>query len=73
MLVFLVVLTSGLQYLIQGIKYKQDVVRIEKIVGDAKTAAWGNRNAPLEGQRKVSGTSDGPIVKLKLTRLCLIF
>ncbi|TFL05859.1 DnaJ domain-containing protein [Pterulicium gracile] len=52
-LVFLVVLTSGLQYLIQGIKYKQDVVRIEKIVGDAKTAAWGNRNAPLEGQRKV--------------------
>jgi DnaJ family protein C protein 1 len=58
--VFLMVLSSLLQYVVQGIKYRQDVDRIERIVGEAKAAAWGNRTIPLEGRRKVRVNLGGP-------------
>lgn len=50
---FLIILTSGLQYLIQGLNYKRDLERIERIVGKAKAAAWGPKMVPINGQRKV--------------------
>ncbi|RPD67186.1 DnaJ-domain-containing protein [Lentinus tigrinus ALCF2SS1-7] len=52
-LVFLVVITSGLQYLVQKMNYNRDLKRIEWIVGQARQAAWGAKLNPVEGQRKV--------------------
>jgi len=52
-LVFLIILTSGLQYLVQRINYKRDLERIERIVSKAKTAAWGPKMIPINGKRKV--------------------
>lgn len=54
MLVFLVLITSGLQYLVQRMNYNRDLKRIEWIVGQARQAAWGAKLNPIEGQRKVS-------------------
>jgi len=51
--VFLIILTSGLQYLVQSINYKRDIQRIERIVGKAKAAAWGPKMIPVNGKRKV--------------------
>ncbi|KAF8812521.1 DnaJ-domain-containing protein [Phlegmacium glaucopus] len=51
--VFLTILTSGLQYLVQRINYKRDLERIERIVGKAKAAAWGPKMVPINGKRKV--------------------
>jgi len=51
--VFLIILTSGLQYLVQRINYKRDLQRIERIVGKAKAAAWGPKMIPVNGKRKV--------------------
>ncbi len=53
MLVFLTILTSGLQYLVQKLNYKRDLGRIEKIQRDARLAAWGAKLVPIDGQRKV--------------------
>jgi len=50
---FLVLLTTGLQYMVQRLNYAKDLERIERIRQDAKTAAWGNRLVPPEGQKKV--------------------
>ena len=50
---FLIILTSGLQYLVQRINYKRDLERIERIVGKAKAAAWGPKMIPIDGKRKV--------------------
>jgi DnaJ homolog subfamily C member 1 len=33
--------------------YTRDVKRIEKIMGDARLAAWGPKLIPVEGKRKV--------------------
>jgi hypothetical protein len=52
-LVFLVIVTSMLQYVVQGINHKRDLERIERIVREAKLAAWGPKMVPLAGQRKV--------------------
>lgn len=53
-LVFLAMLSSGLQYLVQSLNYKRDLGRIESIVSQARTAAWGAKLVPTsEGQRKV--------------------
>ncbi|PCH41045.1 DnaJ-domain-containing protein [Wolfiporia cocos MD-104 SS10] len=52
-LIFLVLLTSVLQYVVQSINYKRDLARIETIVGLARSAAWGSKLTPLEGQKKV--------------------
>jgi DnaJ homolog subfamily C member 1 len=51
--VFLIILTSGLQYLVQRINYKRDLGRIESIVSKAKAAAWGPKMIPINGKRKV--------------------
>jgi len=51
--VFLIILTSGLQYMVQRINYKRDLERIERIVGKAKAAAWGPKMIPINGKRKV--------------------
>jgi len=50
---FLVVLTTGLQYMVQKLNYARDLERIERIRQDARTTAWGNRLVPPEGQKKV--------------------
>ena len=47
-------LSSGLQYLVQSMNYKRDLGRIESIVSQARSAAWGAKLVPTsEGQRKV--------------------
>ena len=51
--VFLVLITSGLQYMVQKMNYNRDLKRIEWIVEQARTAAWGSKLNPVEGQRKV--------------------
>lgn len=52
-LVFLTILTSGLQYLVQTLNYKQDLRRVELAKRDARLAAWGPKMEPLQGKRKV--------------------
>jgi len=51
---FLVLLTTGLQYMVQRLNYARDLERIERIKQDAKTTAWGNRLVSPEGQKKAS-------------------
>lgn len=50
---FLVVLTTGLQYMVQRLNHAKDLERIERIRHDARTTAWGNRLVSPEGQKKV--------------------
>jgi len=52
-LIFLTIITSGLQYMIQRINYKRDLQRIEDIINRARLAAWGPKLVPLPGKRKV--------------------
>ncbi|KAH9853494.1 DnaJ-domain-containing protein [Lenzites betulinus] len=52
-LTFLVILTSGLQYLVQKMNYNRDLKRVEQIRDQARAAAWGAKMTPVEGQRKV--------------------
>ena len=52
-IVFLVILSSGVQFMVQNMNYKRDLERIETIIGKAKAAAWGPKMVPLTGQRKV--------------------
>ena len=40
--------------MVQRLNYAKDLERIEKIRLDARTAAWGSRSVPPEGQKKVS-------------------
>lgn len=54
MLVFLTMLTSVLQYMVQSMNYKKDTARIEHVVREAKLNAWGQKMVPIEGRRKVS-------------------
>jgi curved DNA-binding protein CbpA len=69
--VFLTMLTSGLQYVIQRINYKRDLARIELIVSKAKSAAWGPKLVPVSGKRKVrislgdSHDEDGGVIGAK--------
>ncbi|KAK2466276.1 hypothetical protein APHAL10511_001918 [Amanita phalloides] len=51
--VFLIILTSILQYVIQGINCKSDSKRIQHIIKEARLLAWGTKLVPLPGQRKV--------------------
>ncbi|KAL5530671.1 hypothetical protein ACEPAF_6929 [Sanghuangporus sanghuang] len=51
--VFLLFVTTGLQYFIQRVNYKNDLGRIERFVREARLAAWGPKMVPLEGRRKV--------------------
>lgn len=52
-LVFLAIITSALQLLIQKINYRKDLARIELITSRARRAAWGPKMIPSTGQRKV--------------------
>lgn len=53
-LVFLVILTSGLQFLVQKVNYRRDLEKVRQTMRDARLAAWGPKMVPLEGKRKVS-------------------
>lgn len=59
-LAFLIILSSGLQYVVQRLNYKRDVERIERFIREARTAAWGPKMNPLEGPRKVKVNIGGP-------------
>ncbi|KAH9951606.1 DnaJ-domain-containing protein [Amylocystis lapponica] len=52
-LIFLTLLSSVLQFLIQRMNYARDLKRIDWIIEQAKTAAWGSKLMPVEGRRKV--------------------
>jgi len=52
-LIFLTILTSGLQYTVQLMTHKNDLKRIEIILSDARLAAWGPKRIPIDGKRKV--------------------
>lgn len=52
-LTFLVILTSGLHYLVQRMNYTRDLERVRQTMRGARLAAWGPRMVPLEGRRKV--------------------
>lgn len=58
---FLILLTSGLQYLVQRMNYKRDLERIEVVTREARLAAWGAKMTPVEGQRKVKINLGGPM------------
>jgi len=52
-LVFLIILSSSVQYFIQRFNYQRDLKRIEEVIREARSAAWGPKMIPVEGQRKV--------------------
>ncbi|KAI0268247.1 DnaJ-domain-containing protein [Gloeopeniophorella convolvens] len=52
-LVFLTILTSGLHYVVQRMNYKRDLARIEHILEQARSTAWGPKMIPLGNRRKV--------------------
>ncbi|KZT20371.1 DnaJ-domain-containing protein [Neolentinus lepideus HHB14362 ss-1] len=59
-LVFLIILTSALQYVVQRFTYKRDLGRVEYFIREARSAAWGPKLAPVEGPRKVKVNMGGP-------------
>ncbi|KAI6047397.1 DnaJ domain-containing protein [Pisolithus marmoratus] len=52
-LIFLTLLTTGLQYLVQMVNYSRDLNRIRQTIHDAKVAAWGPKMMQSVGKRKV--------------------
>jgi len=52
-LIFLAVLTSGIQHIIQRYNRTRDLARIERFVRLGKAAAYGPKAVPIEGKRKV--------------------
>ncbi|KAF9247295.1 DnaJ-domain-containing protein [Melanogaster broomeanus] len=52
-LIFLTILTSTLQYLVQKMNYNRDLAKVRQTIHDARLAAWGPKMVPLEGRRKV--------------------
>ncbi|KAF8138411.1 DnaJ-domain-containing protein [Boletus edulis] len=58
-LVFLVILTSGLQYLAQKVNYRRDLEKVRQTIHAAKLAAWGPKMVPLDGRRKVKMSLGG--------------
>ncbi|KAG6336837.1 hypothetical protein ID866_2233, partial [Astraeus odoratus] len=52
-LIFLTILTTGMQYVVQSINYKRDLNRIRQTIRDARVAAWGPKMVQLDGKRKV--------------------
>jgi len=59
-LVFLTVLSTGLQYVIRHLNYKRDLARVEYIISQAKLVAWGPKMIPVGGRRKVKVNLGGP-------------
>ncbi|KAK1236485.1 hypothetical protein PQX77_000262 [Marasmius sp. AFHP31] len=60
-MVFLIILTSSMQYLVQRMTYKRDLERIDRVTREARLAAWGTKMIPIEGQRKVKVNLGGPV------------
>ncbi|KAG8865233.1 hypothetical protein FRB96_000123 [Tulasnella sp. 330] len=52
-LLFLLILTSGMQYIIQKYNYWMDTRRIERFVKKARKLAWGPEMKPQPGAKKV--------------------
>ncbi|KIY45281.1 DnaJ-domain-containing protein [Fistulina hepatica ATCC 64428] len=52
-LVFLIILTSGMQYVAQKINYNKDLQRVQRFMREARSTAWGPKMVPLPGQKKV--------------------
>jgi DnaJ homolog subfamily C member 1 len=52
-LTFLVMVTSLMQHVVQRLNRTRDIARIERIVQQARRAAWGPKMVPLSGPRKV--------------------
>jgi len=52
-LVFLALLTSGLQHIIAHYNRTKDLARVDRFVRLGKASAWGPKGVPLEGKRKV--------------------
>jgi len=52
-LVFLTLVTSGVQHVINQYNRTRDLARIERLVRLAKAAAYGPKGVPVEGRRKV--------------------
>ena len=52
-LTFLTILTTGLHYIVQRMNFKRDLNRIERILEQAKLAAWGPKMIPSSSRRKV--------------------
>jgi DnaJ family protein C protein 1 len=52
-LIFLVMLTSGLHYMVQKLNYNRDTGRVRELQSAARQAAWGPKLVPMEGRRKV--------------------
>ncbi|KZT62992.1 DnaJ-domain-containing protein, partial [Calocera cornea HHB12733] len=51
--VFLVLLSSVLQYIVQAMTYRGEVTKVRKLIAQARTIAWGPKQNPIEGPRKV--------------------
>ncbi|KAJ8519393.1 hypothetical protein ONZ45_g3663 [Pleurotus djamor] len=58
-LVFLTILSCGLQYIIQHMSYGNHLKRIEHIVQEARLAAWGPKMIPGEGEKRVKVSLGG--------------
>lgn len=65
-LVFLTLLSSGLQYVVQRMNYKRDIAIVERTVTEARLAAWGAKLEPLSSRRKVKVSK---IIYLQMTHL----
>jgi len=59
-LTFLTVLTTGLHYIVQHMNFKRDLNRVERILEQAKLAAWGPKMIPSGSRRKVKVNLGGP-------------
>jgi DnaJ family protein C protein 1 len=61
-------MSTGLQYVIQRINYSRDLARVERIVNEARMAAWGPKMTPTNHPRKVkvnlSGTDEGKWIEM---------
>jgi hypothetical protein len=52
-LIFLTIVTSLFQYIVQHMNYKRNLKRIQLLTNNAKLAAWGPKMIPVEGKKKV--------------------
>ena len=61
-LVFLTIVTSALQYVVHRLNYQRDLKRVEEVISQARSAAWGAKLTPAEGQRKVRYCRDSSVM-----------
>ncbi|EJU06169.1 DnaJ-domain-containing protein, partial [Dacryopinax primogenitus] len=51
--IFLIFLSSALQYIVQMMTHRREVDHVRKLVTQARAVAWGPKGTPLDGPRKV--------------------